>query len=156
MEVLSPTVHIELNSANNYVILEATSSLVEDCCGQHLDCSLVRYELKDPAESCMCCRKGDPFQGPKLGSYLTLGNELSEETHGLANQEILLGTGTRAESRRDPGELLCHVAHSLGFYGDGVVSGLSLANHSDSVLPGGACLVQPRWIPVRSEGVFWA
>ena len=28
-----------------------------------------------------CCRKGDPFQGPKLGSCLTLGNELSEETH---------------------------------------------------------------------------
>ena len=28
-----------------------------------------------------CCRKGDPFQGPKLGCCLTLGNELSEETH---------------------------------------------------------------------------
>ena len=28
-----------------------------------------------------CCRKGDPFQGLKLGSCLTLGNELSEETH---------------------------------------------------------------------------
>ena len=28
-----------------------------------------------------CCRKGDPFQGPKLGSCPTLGNELSEETH---------------------------------------------------------------------------
>ena len=31
----------------------------------------------------LCCRKGDPFQGPKLGSCLTLGNELSEETHVL-------------------------------------------------------------------------
>ena len=29
----------------------------------------------------LCCRKGDPFQGSKLGSCLTLGNELSEETH---------------------------------------------------------------------------
>ena len=29
---------------------------------------------------CYCCRKGDPFQGPKLGSCLTLGKELSEET----------------------------------------------------------------------------
>ena len=37
-----------------------------------------------------CCRKGDPFQGPKLGSCLTLGNELSEETHVLTKQEILL------------------------------------------------------------------
>ena len=47
-----------------------------------------------------CCRKGDPFQGPKLGSCLTLGNELSKETHVLTNQEILLGKGTQVESRR--------------------------------------------------------
>ena len=47
-----------------------------------------------------CCRKGDTFQGPKLGSCLTLRNELSEETHVLIKQEILLGKGTRVESRR--------------------------------------------------------
>ena len=28
-----------------------------------------------------CCRKLDPFQGLKVGSCLTLGNDLSEETH---------------------------------------------------------------------------
>ena len=47
-----------------------------------------------------CCRKGDPFQGQKLVSCLTLGNELSEETHVLIKQEILLGKGTQVESRR--------------------------------------------------------
>ena len=47
-----------------------------------------------------CCRKEDPFQGPKLGSCLTLRNELSEETHVLTKQEILLGKGTRVESSR--------------------------------------------------------
>ena len=47
-----------------------------------------------------CCRKGDPFQGLKLGSCLTLGNELSEETHVLTKEEILLGNGTRVESSR--------------------------------------------------------
>ena len=47
-----------------------------------------------------CCRKGDPFQGPKLDSCLTLGHELSEETHVLTKQEILLGKGTRVESSR--------------------------------------------------------
>ena len=47
-----------------------------------------------------CCRKGDPFQGPKLGSCLTLENELSEETHLLTKQEILLAKGTRVESSR--------------------------------------------------------
>ena len=35
-----------------------------------------------------CCRKGDPFQGPKLSSCLTFGNELSEEAHLLTKQEI--------------------------------------------------------------------
>ena len=47
-----------------------------------------------------CCRKGDPFQGPKLGSCPTLGSELSEETHVLTKQEILLGKGTWVESSR--------------------------------------------------------
>ena len=35
-----------------------------------------------------------------MGSCLTLGNELSEEAHVLTKQEILLGKGTRVESRR--------------------------------------------------------
>ena len=44
--------------------------------------------------------RGDPFQGPKLGSCLTLGNELSEEMYVLTKQEILLGKGTRVEDSR--------------------------------------------------------
>ena len=55
---------------------------------------------KSPARVAICCRQGDPFQGPKLGSCLALGNELSEETHVLTKQEILLGKGTRVESSR--------------------------------------------------------
>ena len=47
-----------------------------------------------------CCRKRDPFQGPKLGSCLIIRNELSEETHVLTKQEILLGKGTQVESSR--------------------------------------------------------
>ena len=47
-----------------------------------------------------CCRKGDPFQGLKLGSWLILRNELSEETQVLTKQEILLGKGTWVESSR--------------------------------------------------------
>ena len=40
----------------------------------------------------------------------------------LTKQEILLGKGTQVESSRlgNPGELLCRVARSLGFYGDGI------------------------------------
>ena len=66
-------------------------------------------------------QEGGPFQGLKLGSCLILGNELSEETHVLTKQETLLGKGTWMESRKvrgDPGELLCHVARGLEFYGD--------------------------------------
>ena len=70
--------------------------------------------------SSRCCRKEDPFQGLKPGSCLTLGNELSEETHVLRKLEILLGKGTWAESvrRREPRR--SHMACSLGFYGDGI------------------------------------
>ena len=67
------------------------------------------------------CRKGDPFQGPKLGSCLTLGNELSEETHVLTKQEILLGKGAPVESRRVREPRRTALSHGLQswFYGDG-------------------------------------
>ena len=45
-------------------------------------------------------QEGGPLPGLKLGSCLTLGNELSEETHVLIKQEILLGKGIRVESSR--------------------------------------------------------
>ena len=46
-----------------------------------------------------CCRKGrPPYRAPRAGSCLTLGKELSEETR-TDKQEILLGKGTRVESR---------------------------------------------------------
>ena len=45
-----------------------------------------------------CCRKGYPLQGLRVGSCLTLRNELSEETHVLTKQEILLGKGTRGRA----------------------------------------------------------
>ena len=49
---------------------------------------------------CNCCSKGDPFQGMRMGSCLTLRNELSKGTHVLAKQETLLGRGAQAENRR--------------------------------------------------------
>ena len=45
-------------------------------------------------------QEGDPLKGPKVGSCLTLGNELSEEMHVLTKQETLLGRGAQVESRR--------------------------------------------------------
>ena len=66
-------------------------------------------------------QEGGPFRGPKLGSCLTLGNVLSEETQVLTKREVLLGKGGQG----DPGGL-------LGFYGDGISFRSSLAHHSDS------------------------
>ena len=64
-----------------------------------------------PPESPFVAGKGDLFQGPKLGFCLTLRNELSEETHVLTKQEILLGKGTWVKSSmvREPRRtaLLC-------------------------------------------------
>ena len=78
-----------------------------------------------------CCRKEDPFQGPELGSCLTVRNELSEETHVLTKQEILLGKGTRVENSRvrEPRRTALTVS---GFMVMGWVSRWYLANHSNS------------------------
>ena len=59
----------------------------------------------------------------------------------------------RAVREGKPGELLCHVARSLGVVVMGLVSGLSLANHSDS----GSFLVVPALLGqdgCQQEG-FW-
>ena len=66
---------------------------------------------------------------------LTCGNELSEETYMLIKQETFLGRGARAEKGRvrEPRRTALPRGSSLRFYGDGLVSGLSLASHSDSV-----------------------
>ena len=42
-------------------------------------------------------KEGDPFQGLRVGFCLTLGNELSEETHMLTKQETLLERAAQAE-----------------------------------------------------------
>ena len=76
-------------------------------------------------------QEGSPFQGPKLDSCLTLGNELSKETHVLTKQEILLGKGTQVESSRvkkPRRTALQHGSQCLGFMvvlGSGRTRGVS-------------------------------
>ena len=76
-----------------------------------------------------CCVNRDPIWGLTVGSCLTLGNELSEETHVLTAQETLLGRGARAESSRvrEPRRTsLPRGSQSRVLWGVGLVSGLSL------------------------------
>ena len=67
-------------------------------------------------------QEGGPFQGPKVGSCLTLGNELSEKTHVLTKQEIFLGKGTLVESSRVREPRRTALPHGLQsqFYGGGI------------------------------------
>ena len=60
------------------------------------------------------CRKGDPFQGLRVGSCLTLGNELFRETLVLTKQEHLSEKGRGPESKRagGPGRTALHVPQS--------------------------------------------
>ena len=100
----------------------------------------------------MCCRKCDPFQGLKLGSCLTLRNELSEETHGLTKQEILLGRGTQVEGRgvREPRRTALPPGCSLRFYGDGISFRVVFSQSFWlRVLSGGTGIIQPRWMLER-------
>ena len=79
-------------------------------------------------------QEGDLFQGQKAGSGLTLRNELSKETHVLTKQEILLGRGAQAEQEgkgtQENSSATCLTVS--GFMVMGLVSRLSLTNHSDS------------------------
>ena len=93
--------------------------------------------------------RGDPFQGLKLGSYVTLGNDLSEETHELTEQETLLGRGAWAGSSGVRGPR--RTAVPLGFMVMGLASRLSLANHSDSE----SFLVVPCSALFSQDGCQW-
>ena len=93
--------------------------------GRDVSCT----EEESPPESPFVAGRRTPFQGPKLGSCLTLGNELSKETHVLTKQEISLGKGTQVESsriNRNPGEQLFH-----WFYGDGISFQVVFSQSSD-------------------------
>ena len=70
---------------------------------------------------CKFFRKPDLFQGPKLGSCLTLRNEFSKATHVLKKQELLLGKGTWVEySRvREPRRTALPCGSQSWVFGDG-------------------------------------
>ena len=68
-----------------------------------------------------------------MGSYLTFRNELSEETHVLTKQEILLerASGGEQEGKETQENSSVTWLAVSGFMVMGLVSGLSLANHPD-------------------------
>ena len=94
------------------------------------------------------------YQG-RPSCYLTLRNELSQEIHGLTKQETSLGRGGwgwRSRVKAPHGTALPCGWQSWEFLMMGLVSRLSLADHSNRVLPGGhGLLSQDGFQP----GGFW-
>ena len=78
-------------------------------------------------------RKGDPFQGMRVGACLTLGNELSEERSAAQARDFIgkscWGRGQEVEGNWEN----CSATWLTvsGFMVFGLVSGLSLASHSE-------------------------
>ena len=65
--------------------------------------------------------------------------------------------GQTAAGQGNPAELLCHLVYSSGFIVRGLVSRLSLANHSDSESFLVVCsIAQPRWIPAERTLGGWS
>ena len=96
--------------------------------------------------------RGNPFQGPRPGSCLTLENELSKVTLLLTKEETLLRRGAQVESRRVKETKRTSLPHGLQsrVLCDGisfwVVFGQSFWLR---VPPDNACIAQPRWMPAR-------
>ena len=74
-------------------------------------------------------------RGPRVGSCLTLGNELSKEILVLTKQETLLRRCTRGRAAKGTQENCSATWLTVsGFMVSGLVSWLSVANHFDSWL----------------------
>ena len=71
-----------------------------------------------PPESPFVAGRRTPSRTQNWG--LTLGNGLSEETHVLTKQEILLGKGTRVESSRVRKPRRTALLRGSQSYGDGI------------------------------------
>ena len=78
--------------------------------------------------------RGTPFQGPKLGSCLTLGKELTKETRADKARDFIGKGHPGGEQVGEGTQEHCSAAQLtvLGFMAMGLVSGWPLANHSNS------------------------
>ena len=95
---------------------------------------LSSTSIESPSRGAQESVAGRPLPGPETGLMSNIGNELSEDTQMLIKQKILSGKGTRVESSRvrEPRRTALLLGKVSGFMVMGLVSGLSLANQSDS------------------------
>ena len=113
--------------------------------GQGALSALVVY-LHDPVVG-----RGGPSRAWRVGSCLTLRKELSKETRADKARDFIGRGHVGREQQGKWTQENCSATWLAvsGFVLMELVSGLSLANHSDSVLPSGAHITQPRCMLAR-------
>ena len=104
-------------------------------------------------------QEGVPLPGPQTGplsntwKWIVQGDNLCWQSKRFYWERA---PKQKAEGGGNPGEQLCHMACSPEFMVMGLVSGLSLASHSDSrVLPGGAALFSQGGCQRGIQGGGW-
>ena len=95
---------------------------------------LIIKELQIKTTTKHCHKTGDPFQGPRVGSFLMLGNDLCEEKRTDKARDFM-GKGCldrQQQVKRTQENCSATRLAVSGFTVVGLVSRLSLANLSDS------------------------
>ena len=111
-------------------------------------CYLPVWRLFSPHD--IVAGRGNPIQGPRVGSFLTQKCIVWEDTHADKARDFT-GKGClgREPGGGSPGGLLCLGALVSGFMVVGLVSRLSVNNLSDSGSFLVVHIIQLRLIPVR-------
>ena len=97
-------------------------------------------------------RNGGPLPGPETGllsntwKWIVQGDTCADRARDFSRKGHPGGEQWDKGTQENSSAAWFAVS---GFMVMGLVSGLSLVSHSDWVLPGGARLVQPRWMPER-------
>ena len=98
-------------------------------------------------------QEGRPIPGPKTGllsntqKWIVWGDTCADKARDFIGKGHL---GWRAVGSGNQGEQLCHVACSLRFYGGGISFWVVFSQSFWlRALPGGAHLLQARWMPER-------
>ena len=98
-----------------------------------------------------CCRKGDPPPGPEVGLLSNIRKRIVRGDTCWQSKRFYWerAPGWRAVGKGTQENCSAAWLTVLGFMVMGLVSRWSLANHSNSVFPGGVRIAQPRWMLAR-------
>ena len=97
-----------------------------------------------------CCRKGDPFQGLRVGccfntrKWIVLGDTRADKARDFTSKGC---PGGELEGREPRRSSLPHGPQSRVLWGWDQSLRVISHHHYDRVLSGGLCITKPKWIP---------